>query len=166
MEITTTELRELLAHFLQCGRTSSCTTLKRAEVNACVNAYLEFLASVGHARVVLLDEPLEQLASFCGSVNLAVNLVGVVCLIWADGGVIEVRHSPFAGDVNRSIHGHRHFTNTTTKKNLLCLVLRELNLALGVHNRFTIKRAPEWVCWLHGKRKSRRLLRLFYKLTG
>ena len=115
---------------------------------------------------MLLDEPLEQLASLSGRVNLAVNLVGVVCLIWTDGGVIEVRHSTLTSDINRSVHGHRHFANTTTEENLLRLVFRELNLALGVHNRFTIKRAPEWVRWLHGKRKSRRLPRLFYKLTG
>ena len=115
---------------------------------------------------MLLDEPLEQLASLSGGVNLAINLVGVVCLIWADGSVVEVRHSALTGDINRSVHGHRHLTDSTTEENLLCLVLRELNLALGVHDRFTIKRAPEWVCWLHGKRKSRRLPRLFYKLTG
>ena len=165
-EIPAAELRKLLAHFLQCGRTCTGTTLKRAEVNASVNAYLELLASVRYARVVLLDEPLEQLASFSGGVNLTVNLVGVIGLVRSDGSVIEVCHRALACDINRSVHGHRHFTDSTTEENLLRLVFRELNLALGVHNRFTIKRAPEWVCWLHGKRKSRRLPRLFYKLTG
>ena len=115
---------------------------------------------------MLIYEPLEQLTSLGGGINLAINLVGVIRLIWTDGGVIEVRHSALAGDVNRSVHGHRYLTDSTTEENLLRFIFRELNLAFGIHDRFAVECAPEWVCWLHGKRKSRRLPRLFYKLTG